>query len=154
MTCRRRKSWSPVPACRTAGASCTTRYAICPTQKSTILFIGYQAKGSLGRAVMDGAETVHIFRRNGPRALQESEYPRIFRARGPAAAPRVDLSHAPFAQKSVRGAGRGAIKRRPCAEDRGRVRRGGRGSYARRNSDIKDMANGKKTDKGELATSY
>jgi len=29
--------------------------------KSTILFVGFQAKGSLGRRIMEGAETVHIF---------------------------------------------------------------------------------------------
>lgn len=33
-----------------------------PDPKSTILFIGYQAKGSLGRRIFDGADTVKIFR--------------------------------------------------------------------------------------------
>lgn len=32
-----------------------------PDPKSTILFIGYQAAGSMGRQIMDGAKTVHIF---------------------------------------------------------------------------------------------
>ncbi len=32
-----------------------------PDPKSAILFVGYQTHGSLGRAIMDGAETVKIF---------------------------------------------------------------------------------------------
>lgn len=34
--------------------------------KSTILFVGYQAKGSLGRRILEGAESVRIFREEIP----------------------------------------------------------------------------------------
>lgn len=37
-----------------------------PDPKSTILFIGYQAKGSLGRQILDGADKVKIFGEDVP----------------------------------------------------------------------------------------
>jgi len=41
-----------------------------PDPKSTILFIGYQAKGSLGRQILDGAKTVKIFGEEVPVKVQ------------------------------------------------------------------------------------
>jgi metallo-beta-lactamase family protein len=38
-----------------AVVSCTTNSAILPDPKSTIVFVGYQAVGSMGRQILDGA---------------------------------------------------------------------------------------------------
>ena len=46
-----------------------------PDPKSTILFIGYQAKGSLGREILDGAQTVRIFGETVPVKCKKANIP-------------------------------------------------------------------------------
>ncbi len=41
-----------------------------PDQNSTILFVGYQTKGSLGRRILEGARSVNIFRETVPVKLK------------------------------------------------------------------------------------
>ena len=43
-----------------------------PDPKSTILFVGYQAKGSLGQKIMDGAPEVMIFGETVPVRCRKS----------------------------------------------------------------------------------
>lgn len=46
-----------------------------PDSKSTILFVGYQAQGSLGRAILDGAKTVRIFGEDVPIRCKKRSIP-------------------------------------------------------------------------------
>ena len=106
-----------------------------PDPRSTILFVGYQADGFLRPEDLGWRGGSFYFRRDGARAMQESEHPRIFRARRPAASFGVARVRAAITQKSFRGAGRGSIKRdlggkdprRACGCGRGaEIGRGGR----------------------------
>ena len=60
-----------------------------PDPKSTIVFVGYQAPGSMGREILEGATEVRIFGETIPVRCQEGKHPRLFRACRPAAPARL-----------------------------------------------------------------